>query len=59
MTLSKTPEYESTKRKMSLSKTLEYDTGFSSIDHESTKENVDEHSPIVLEGLINRRNSNF
>ena len=44
---------------MTLSKTLEYDTGFSSIDHESTKENVDEHSPIVLEGLINRRNSNF
>ena len=44
---------------MNLSKTPEYDTGFSSIDHESTKENVDEHFPIVLEGLINRRNRNF
>ena len=44
---------------MNLSKTPEYDTGFSSTDHESTKENVDEHFPIVLEGLINRRNRNF
>ena len=42
-----------------MSKTPEHDTGFSSIDHESTKENVDEHFPIVLEGLINRRNRNF